>query len=1060
MEMDNQVLQQMMNTQTLMMQQLTTMQQENGRDKLLQEASKLQTNSPSMGTNNQSITNPIASPITPPLISGIAPPGALAVSDPTKYGTYAAPDFSGGRQPNAAANFTAKGFVAGTLTEMRSFDATQHSKESTAQFISDQTRGIQEQAVSVMGGVVGGATSAGSLFLPGIIPALAIGGAAAVGVGGATSALVNETKEALNYQDILQKDSYKFLNAFESSNEMGGIGMGLEERQDISKFMRDLAPEKFLDSQEMSQILSGASNNNLLKSVSDVKDFKKKFSEVVDAVKEITVTMNQTIEEATKFMGEMESRGISTKDMPMISAQSKVMASMLGVSATEGAQMLLQTSDAVTAGTTLDPTKVIQSSSQNMFFAQELYDSATESNPELAHYIKNNGGAGQAGAQFEQASRGFIQSDRGKELLMGMYSSGFTRNENGGFDVNQEAMNDLLNGSMSTQQMQSQSQTFLSTLSNAEKAKLQGTISDSFSGYASSEEQADFLRRNAELIIEQSGGTIDMQGALIASGAAADYQQAQLVEGMIDMSSDPNLRKMFNSRALKEEMDSSAISNSPGLFKQIGFAWERNVTNRIGDVGQDFSDSIGTAMTDYQKFITGVDDRSMVGGELLPSFSNEGLREAVDNVDAINESSKNIGKYLVDNGRVMQGLELSGEQINKEHIQDQLGINKTDSLSSGMMNFNISQSQKGNLSAVELAKLTQLQQSDSVDAVSGMRAEMVKKEATGQYDGLLGNASYVTDRASVAVTGTVMDGWGKVEKLWNGDTSDIDKAGSAKSSLDNLDKQQEELKREKKALGQDVMSLYGSGKLDLNEADLQELEGLIQAGDVEGVKSITDNKEAIGLADRYDTLSGLESDYSKGMGTFTEMSRYTKGLATSGTQLGDLFNATGAYSESEIDDMVGDLRKKGKKVNKDMKKGKLSYTEMVEADRDMINDVDALFEQMPQYDMNQLAEYLVSKDQSIKIDEFYQKGKNGVIDSDKLREYVMDDVIRNQHASSTNKEGKKGDSGDASKAAKEHEEAMGAFVSTFQNETQMLREAVAGNSIGSTNSNQTSLGGR
>lgn len=1139
MKMEDRALEHIMQIQTQMLQHITK----------LQEDQKNLTMSNSQVTMQQSIS----SPTTPPEISNGEPfPYSMSINDPTKYGSHAAPYIGDDRNKAASFGGGISGFIGGSIATMRDYDPTGQSKEATAADFSAQTREFQEGVTNFIGGAAGGATTAGSFFIPGILPSLVVGGAAAATVGGAAKAISDETTLALDYQEMLQKDGYKFINAFESTDEMGGIGMGLEDRQELSKYLRDLAPEKFLEDEELQRILEGATNNNLLKTVSDVKSFKDKFSEVVDAVKEITVTMNQTLEEATAFMGDMESRGISTKDMPFVAAQSKVMASMLGIEAEEGSQILMQASDNIVAGTSLDPTKIMQSSSQSVFNAQQLQDWAKENDEDLYHTIKNMGGAGNVGVAMEQAGRNFARSDKGVETLLGMYAAAFEKNEDGSFEINRDMMNQLTSGEISVEQMQSMSRQSLSELSTPEKRRLQGTIGVEFSDYATGQDLASFMRRDAEMIIERqarAGHEIDMETALVEAGIASDYEQADLFKNMINASEDEDNAKIYTARVLKEEQDSNAISNSPSMFKQAGFWWERNVTNNIGDIGQSISDAIGSGLQDYQKFITGIDDRSMVGGAQLPSFADDsGINQMLDSLESLNQNSEAMTKYLrktggesLSEGNILDSIQtmktaetVEDSIIDVDELRSQLTFDNGTKMDAGMYNYYNSKVKEGTMTATELAKISERADEGELGVVGGMRADIIQKRAAGEYDGFLGAMDLGIDNVLTTGAGAGKGIWdatagGVFEKSGGFDVEDDqlaelkesdekgdlgtinsmrlgmtekkedgkykgfkgglrkgfdhtalfganvgaaiweDTGGSiigtftgngpvqksqSKDTLDSLEEQQEELADIRTDLNKEVNVLYQQGKLDLDEEGLMKLEDAIKAGDVDTAQGLTSNETAINLAKDYQELVERETAYGEDMGAVNEVTRYTKGLATAGTQLGDLLAASGLYTEAQIDDLVGDLRKSGKKTNKKLKKGKLSLEEMLQASDKSRDQIDVLFSQLPQNDMAQLAEYLTTKDPSLQIEDFY--GENSqTIDSDLLKSYIMDDVIRNQHASTDDVEGKGKGGGDAKEAAENHQAAMAEFLTAFQEESQMLRDVVMGRPVTS-----SSLGAR
>lgn len=1083
MEMDDSALRHIMDMQTQMLQNLTRLQEQQSRTELqeqnqantatIQDPAALLTSNPSEIQRLTLQGNHIQTPLPPGIQSPVAPPVTtqpLAVSDPTQYGTVAALPYVGGRSQGAAnpqSTFSARGFISGSLAEIRDFDATRHSREATSEFFSQQTRGIQEQAVNVVGGAVSGATAAGSMLIPGILPSLVVGGAAAVGVGTVASAIGKGASDSLDYQELLQREDYKFINAFESTDELGGIGMGLEQRQEVSGFLRDLAPEKFLEDTDMSKILEGASQNSLLKSVSDVKSFKEKFTSIVDAVKEIAVTMNSTLDEATAFMGEMERRGISTKDMPFIAAQTKVTASMAGISTQEAAQAVMQTSDSIVQGTNIDATTIASSTTQNIAFAQQIQDKAKEEgNDPLYHYIKNIGGAKAAGPAYEQVARGFIQSDEGTNMLIGMFGSAFEQTKDGGFRINEAEMDKLMNSDMSNQDLEQRSRAFTSTLSADQLARLEGSAAEMFSTSADSYDMSRFLKRNIEVIRDAAPGqNISDTTALVEGlGITQNYSEAEFIGAQIEANSDETKRDMLQSRALKEEMDSNAIANNPGLITRMKYWGERNIWNPIGDVGQGISDTLGTGMQDYQKWLTGVDDRSMVGGAPLPAFTDKGIEDTFDDLKKMDVATEAVAGDVrerrdraLERGDLIDYAKYDIRQADIEHGQvdhkrlDQIQGEDVSTFSGAQLNTYMDRIRSDTMSAAEVADLSQ--RKDDMGLIEQARANVAIYAAQGDYEGITGKLEYGAARAGIGIAAGVQSLWNNtLGKTLEGSKEEADFNWSGTDlSKRSLEKSRKDLMGQRDSLSGEVMSLFSSGDLnDLDKSELKKLEKAIEKGDKDSVNAITDNGEASRLASRYSELQQTEQQFSTGMESYTTASRQTKAIATSGSQLGDLLKTAGVYSESEIDDLLGGMIKRGDDTAKDLKKGKMTTQEMKEASKTTVKEMDAFFANMLDTDAEKLAGFLAKRDPKAKEAIFDDAGE---VNTEELQKYVMTE-LRDQHVTDPDKAKKKGKSSaeDAKQVARDHEEAMGYYLSSLQNETGMLRDAAEGRPVRSNTS--------
>ncbi|MGE7305913.1 hypothetical protein ACQKJG_18990 [Priestia megaterium] len=1008
-------------------------------------------------------------------------PKALPLFDPTKYDSYASDSVFGGRQAEATSPFApATGFISGTIREMRDFDATKHSKEATSAFFEDQSRDIQEKAVGVTAGAMTGATAAASLFIPGgIIPALAIGAAASFGVKGVSDTFVGEAKEALNYQEILQNTDHKFINAFESTNELGGIGMGLKDRQEISRYLRELAPEEYLDEGEMSQILEGAANNNLLKSVSDVKSFKEKFSEIVGAVKEITVTMNQTIEEATAFMGEMEARGISTKDMPFIAAQTRVMGSMLGMDPTQASNLLLGQVDQITQGTSLNATDIAQSSSKTLAIAQQVQDDAKEAGDPIYNYSKNLGGPQQAGAEFDLTARKFAETEFGQTSLLGFYAPAFDLNEETGeFELNQEKMDMLVSGDFSADEMEKASRQYVNSLSEVEKLKLSDTISARFSEGSSQEDLAEFADRTAKLVQERAaegGNDIDYKQALQQIGFAKDPEQAAYFEQMLQASTDDSFTKMYESKVLKEEQDANAISNSPGFFKQMKFGWERTFGNYFGDKAQDITDATGQVMMDYQKFVTGVDDRSMVGGAPLNDFTYEGVDQMAEDLAVINQNNEAINDYEKERGadEIKQGKGFRGTArvakatVTPDEVADsEKQVKKMakerdeiEEVNTGRYRRDLARIREGEMPAAEVAAMKKKQEKGEYGIVEGMRADVIENKAQGEYEGFWGTVDYGLDRFNVGFASSLKTGWDwSSEKAtdWLGEPKD-EKAKTL--SAETLEEQRDKMIKDKQTFKKETTKLLTSNDKDikgLSEKELEKLEAAIESGSKKKVKAITDNETALEIAGKYADLKDTDEKLAKNAEVYKNYSRQTKGMATAPTQIADLLAASDVMGEAEINDLLGDARKEGKKTNKQLKKGKLNVLDMLDANNRMAGEIDAALDGLSKKEMTEFAKYLDSKDSQVTFKDFTDK--SGDINDEKLKDYVLK-TVQAQHVSNPDgkdKPGKKASSKEIKETAKEHEESMAAFLSMMQSERQMMEDAINGMPVNGSNSTSVS----
>lgn len=1076
--MENSALIHLITTQTQLIQQLQQTQQQMQQQQMTTNSMLLSGQPAGMATSPigtvgtplndvgisfDSVPNVTSSPngmTTPDIYDGsmyypnlnIAPP---QIFDPTQYASYGAPD-SFATQTTDIGNqntLTPTGLFKETISEMREFDASRTSKEGTEAYFTQQTRGFQEQAVTAAGSLGGAAGFVGSFFIPGMLPAIAGGLAIGGGVSYVSDSMLDGARTALDYQDILQREGYRAFNAFESTTEFGGIGINLDDRQDLSKFIRDLAPEKFLEDQEMQQLLTGALDNKLLKSSSDAESFKKKFTEIVDTVKQITITMNQSIEEATAFMGEMERMGVTTKDMALVAGQTKVISSVLGIDASTGSQLVLGTTDSIVQGTSMDAGNALSSTAHSMFLGSLVESEAKSSGDPMYNYIKNNGGTGPLSASMEQQVRTFM-TGQGRDYLLGFFGSAFEKNGDN-FTVNRDILNNLLNGNYTVDEMERMASENVNRMSETDKAKLIGTASSVWNNAAGTSDNYAMLAKIQEIFSKQAGAPMDPQTALVQMGLTSNYEEADFLNRLISASQDPNAANQFSARSFKEQMDSAALAESPSVFRRMGFWWKRNVTNRFGDIGQGISDEVGDMAQDYQRMLTGMDDRSVVGGDLLAEYSLEGLNAVFnDGARNINEHLKRSTERLED--KVQSGNIQIGDVENLALMRKgQVSIggnpdaNTNGILSKGTFDVLIQRIESGSYTGADLRRLKERIANGDFDndAADKLRAEYVVKKADGTYDGL-GNFQQAIDRMGVTKTTLFekfdsLDGlftsspdefWSKVGSVFSGE-------GSVKTTKEALDADAKQLEKEGKGLNKKLSKLFSDEDLGVSSDEYDLLEGYIKLGKVDEVEGLTSNSAAIKLAKDYQTFLDSQHSHMQSRMSFSDMSRQTEGVARMGQQLADLFSASGEFSEDELHSLFGDYREEGKDLLKDIEKENLTPEEMREQSLLMLDQGREIFKGLTQERLERIARFAADQDASdhITMDNLLADGTNQV-DADKLFDVLSNDVIRQVNAGE--KKIKGDDSSiDTKKTADGHKKAMYELLDALKEETEAMREA-------------------
>lgn len=154
-----------------------------------------------------------------------------------------------------------------------------------------------------VGGLLSGA---GAGFVGSVVGGIA-GGAA---VGAVTGVGLKEMKQHQDISRFLFNNSYKYIQTSESNSEYGS-GFSTKERQDASSFIRNLNSSKFLKDTEVQEMLTDFTSYNLLRTTTDLDDFKETTSKLIDSTKAAALTLNKTYKEITQMMSDMKKIGIS-----------------------------------------------------------------------------------------------------------------------------------------------------------------------------------------------------------------------------------------------------------------------------------------------------------------------------------------------------------------------------------------------------------------------------------------------------------------------------------------------------------------------------------------------------------------------------------------------------------------------------------------------------------------------------------------------------------------------------------------------------------------------------
>lgn len=187
-------------------------------------------------------------------------------------------------------------------------------------------------------------------------------------VSGLTEVAQNEMRHSMALNTQLTEVSDRFISRTESRNERYGVGFSDKERFAVSEYLRELDTEKLLGDEDISSMLQSFTEHNMLRTVSDVKSFKERFSLLVDTVKTSALTLHESYENIQAMMGEMQRTGIDAAHFRTLAAGVRAIAGHTGADPSLMFQNIGNLTNQITQGTTLES----RTQFQNLIYGTSL----------------------------------------------------------------------------------------------------------------------------------------------------------------------------------------------------------------------------------------------------------------------------------------------------------------------------------------------------------------------------------------------------------------------------------------------------------------------------------------------------------------------------------------------------------------------------------------------------------------------------------------------------------------------------------------------------------------
>lgn len=490
--------------------------------------------------------------------------------------------------------------TAGSLIQdFTGLDASRMSSDDIQKHFAKRSIGVSNLGAEVGGAAIGLAGTAATFGLP-LLSGLGVG----VLAGSAAKSFTGGAKESLGYQDILLEDGHKAFNVMESTGDYGSIGIGRSDRKEISKMVRHLAVDNFLDDKEMSDILQGSLDYKLLRSSQDIETFENKFKDIVKTTRKITTTLGTSIEEAQLMMAEFNKVGVDVNDMAGLSAEGRLGASMVGAENEEFIERTVSVAQGLTAGTAADTGGVVSGINQSAMIVGQLEKYYEDNDEKSRQYLKNMGGAQGFSEDVYSRIYNAAGSDEVTQGVLGLYGAAFD-NVDGDFVLNEDRLAELASGDYTPQELMRMSARTLKEGNDAgQMLKMSQDIGNQLRESGDITQMSRMIEAVVQKMLEASPQMSEEQ-ALMQLGIYddSDYAGAKVGYDFIRGAALPGQQEQFKGLAALQEFDAEERLDKPGFTKRMQYGFRSAFGMPVEDWGQGFSDRFGDINDKFSAFM-------------------------------------------------------------------------------------------------------------------------------------------------------------------------------------------------------------------------------------------------------------------------------------------------------------------------------------------------------------------------------------------------------------------------------------------------------------------------
>lgn len=422
----------------------------------------------------------------------------------------------------------------------------------------------------------------------------ALGALPGMAIGAGIQYVAGQAIEGAQFQN---RTNAFLQNTFRHTNSESetGYGFGQSQQRQIGRMMQEMGGHDMMTTpQELLNVMKGGAQMGVFRGVQDAREFKEKFTQMKNSLKEIAGVFNTTLSEAMPFFQGARQQGFWTpQDITRHANQVKAVQANTGMSAAQTQQMMGIGAQMVrNIGGTGQQGSQMMARAQGMTGAALFGGTVTSSQLQEAGFGSGAQGAQNLGTMLAGATARFASSRVGRWGLASMMNKS-------GTGLDQDKLDRFTSGNMSI-----------------------GEIGSSARGNVSGSRAYDFVQNEehmrgqlaaqgpqAGLGIVKSllGGRLygtSSRDKLIANRMIRRFmggnkKQAELIQKLaVEM---PRLMEIQAARsetaldAQQRQQDAAMNDTFEGMKQKVGHWWEENVTGAIKKMGADFSSKVGYA---------------------------------------------------------------------------------------------------------------------------------------------------------------------------------------------------------------------------------------------------------------------------------------------------------------------------------------------------------------------------------------------------------------------------------------------------------------------------------